>query len=76
MICSVTKAMLIQFIAGKCHIKKQKGRKAALSSYYAWLSCDLLLMPSEAGHMCTHTNIHGQNNIKKPGLCGPGLKVF
>ena len=45
---SVTKAMPIQFIDDKCHIKKWKGCKTALSGYYACLSHDLLLMPSEA----------------------------
>ena len=38
--------MPIQFINGKCHIKKQKRCKTALSSYYACISRDLLLMPS------------------------------
>ena len=42
---SVTKATFIQFIDGKCHIKKQKGCKTALSGYYACLLRDLLLMP-------------------------------
>ena len=44
----VTKAMVIQFIDGKCHIKKQKSRKTTLSGYYVCVSCDLLLMPSGA----------------------------
>ena len=38
----VTKAMAIQFIDGKCHIKKQKSCKTVLSDYYACVSLDLL----------------------------------
>ena len=45
---SVTKATPIQFIDDKCHIKKWKGCKTALSGYYACLSHDLLLMSSGA----------------------------
>ena len=53
----VTKAMAIQFINGKCHIKKQKSSKTALSSYYACVLCDLLLMPLGQTHTHTHANI-------------------
>ena len=52
----VTKATAIQFIDSKCHIKKQKSCKTALSDYYASVSCDLLLLiPSGWTH--THANI-------------------
>ena len=76
MTCIVTKAMAIQFIDGKCHIKKRKSRKTALSSYYACVSRDLLLMPSGAyththTHTCKHTDILGRNDLKKPGAHGP-----
>ena len=54
MMSSVTKATPFQFINGKCHIKKWRGYKTALSGYYAFLSCDLLLMPLGAG---THTHM-------------------
>ena len=69
MTCSVTKATAIHFIVGKCHVKKWKSCKTALSGYYAWLTFDLLLRPSRAD---THTyiNVHGQNNFKKPGMHG------
>ena len=49
----VTKATAIQFIDSKCHIKKRKSRKIALSGYYACVSRDLLLVPSVAD---THTH--------------------
>ena len=50
-----TKAKPIQFIDGKCHIKKRKSHKTALSGYYAYVSHDLLLMPSGADtHLLTH----------------------
>ena len=52
----VTKATAIQFINGKCHIKKQKSRKTALSGYYVCASRDLLLMSSGADTH-THANI-------------------
>ena len=71
--CSVTKAIPIQFIDGKCHIKKWRGRKTALSSYYACLSCDLLIMPWGQTH--TYSNIHGQSDFKKPGTCRPVARV-
>ena len=50
---TVTKATAIQFIDGKCHIMKRKSRKAALSSYYACVLCDLLLMASGWTHKYT-----------------------
>ena len=49
----VTKATAIQFIDGKCHTQKQKSSKTALTGYYAYVSRDLLLMPSGAD---THTH--------------------
>ena len=50
---SAIKAMPIQFIDSKCHVKKWKSCKIALSSYYTCLSRDLLLMPLRAD---THTD--------------------
>ena len=52
---TVTMAMAIQFITGKCHIIKQKSYKTALSSYYAYVSHDLLLMASGRTHTYTPT---------------------
>ena len=52
---SVTKATSIQFIDSKIRIKKQRGRKTALSGYYACLSRDLSLMALGAD---THTHTH------------------
>ena len=46
MMCSVTKATPIQLINSKCHIKKRKCRKIALSGYYACCSRNLLLKAS------------------------------
>ena len=76
---SVTKATPIQFIDSKSRIRKRRGRKIALSSYYACLSRDLLLMASGAD---THiyTKVRGRNDFKKPGArghspCAPGLKT-
>ena len=80
---SVTKAMPIQFVYGKCHIKKRKGHKTALFGYYACLSCDLLVMSLGADththNTHIHTDVHGRNNFKKPGvqafsMRAPGLK--
>ena len=37
-VCNISaprKATAIEFIDGKCHIKKQKNHKTALSGYYA-----------------------------------------
>ena len=60
MMGSVTKATPIQFINGKSRIKKRKGRKSALSGYYACLSCDLLLMALGADTQThTYTNVRG-----------------
>ena len=70
---SVTKAMPIQFINSKRRIKKQRGRKTALFGYYVCLSHDLLLMalkPDTHTYTHTYTNVHGQNDFKKPGMCG------
>ena len=76
---SVTKAMPIQFIDGKSCIKKRKGCKTALSSYYTCLSRGLLLMASGR----THTHIHQRSRTKQfqetrrvlaEGLRAPGLK--
>ena len=55
MMHSATKATSIQFIDGKCHIKKQEIRKMALSGYYTCLSGELLLMPLGVD---THTHTH------------------
>ena len=77
---SVTKATAIHLIVGKCHVKKQKSCKTALSGYYAWLSFDLLLMPSRAD---THTHIHQcswtkqfqeTRHARAAGPSAPGLK--
>ena len=64
--CSVTKAMPIQFINGRSHIKKWRGHKTTLSGYYACLSRDLLLMALGADTH-TYTNIRRLSNFKKPG---------
>ena len=46
---SVTKAMPIKFVHGKCHIKKWKAVKLPYPvSYYACLSHNLFLIPLEA----------------------------
>ena len=47
-----------------------KEMESALSSYYAYVSCNLLLMALEVD---THTyiNICRQNDFKKPSACGP-----
>ena len=71
---SVTKVMPIQFMNSKCHIKKRKSCKTALSSYYACLSHDLLLMPLGVDR---HTHIYQRSQEKrvqetrhmKPGAC-------
>ena len=61
---SVTKATPIQFIDGKSCIKKRKGRKTALSGYYACLSRDLLLMALGADRH-THTHMHQRSQTKR-----------
>ena len=53
---TVTKAMIIQFIDGKCHIMKRKSCKTVLSGYYTCVSRDLLLMALGADTH-THTNV-------------------
>ena len=58
---TVTKATAIQFIDGKCHIMKQKNHKTALSSYYACVSCDLLLMALRAD---TQTDKHTHTDVQ------------
>ena len=71
MTCSVTKAKAIHFIDGMCHVQKWKSCKTTLSGYYAWLSFNLLLMPSRADtliHQCSWT-------IKKPGMQGLKAKA-
>ena len=59
---SVTKATAIHFIDSKSHLKKWRGRKTALSGYYACLSRNLLLMASGAD---THTHIHQRSRTKQ-----------
>ena len=54
----VTKATAIQFINGKCHIKKRKSHKTVLSGYYACVLCDLLLLPSGRTHTHIQTRMH------------------
>ena len=66
----VTKATPIQFISGKCHIKKHKGCKTALSSYYACFSCNLLLMSSGVDTR-THTPMFMDKMISRSQVCGP-----
>ena len=56
--CIVTRATAIQFIDGKCHIKKRKSYKTALSDYYACVSCDLLLMPWGRTHTYIQAHTH------------------
>ena len=71
---------LIQFIDSKSCIKKRRGLKTALSSYYACLSRDLLLMASGAD---THIHIKQRSQTKRfqetrrRGLCPrePGLII-
>ena len=60
--CSVTKATLVQFIDGKCHIKKQKNHETALSGYYTCLSRDLLRINVLGGG---HTHIHQRSWMKQ-----------
>ena len=60
--CIVTKATAIQFIDGKCHIKKQKSCKTALSGYYTCVSRNLLLMPSGTDRQ-TDTHIDAQTKL-------------
>ncbi len=86
---SVTKAMPIQFINSKRHIKKQRGRKTALFGYYACLSHDLLLMalkPDTHTHTRTHIPMFtdkmisrnqaraGCRHAQAAGPRAPGLK--
>ena len=79
--CIVTKATAIQFIDGKCHIKKWKSCKTALSGYYACVSHDLLLMPSGVDtHMQTYQRLWTKRfqKTRHPWACGPhapGLKI-
>ena len=79
MTCSVNKVTAIQFIVGKCHVKKRKNCKTALSSYYVWLSCDLLLlMPSGAdAHVHQHSwtkKFQETRHAQATGPCPPSLK--
>ena len=61
MMCCVTKPLSIQFINGKCHVKKQKSCRIGLTEYYACFSHELLLMPSGQ----THTHIHQLSGQKQ-----------
>ena len=73
---SVTKVMSIQFINGKSRIKKRRGCKTALSSYYACLSRDLLLMASGADtHTHTHTQTFADEMISRNQARGPVAHV-
>ena len=79
----VTKATAIQFINDKCHIKKWKSRKTALSGYYACISCDLLLMALGADtHTCVQTyrrswtkRFQESRRARAAGLHTPGFKI-
>ena len=76
---SVTKATPIPFIDSKSFVKKRRGHKTALSSYYACLSRYLLLMASGADTH-TYTNVRRRNDFKKPDTHelhprSPGLKL-
>ena len=63
--CYVTKAMLIHFINGKCHI-----RKLMRSDNYRCISCELLNIDAlGGGHTHTYTNLFNKSNFKKPGTC-------
>ena len=64
MMDDVTKATPIQFINSKSRIKKRRGRKTALSGYYACFSCDLLLIASGADTH-THTHTHQRSRTKR-----------
>ena len=81
MTCIITKATTIQFIDGKCHIKKWKSCKTVLFCYYAYVSCDLLLMPSGADtHMQTYQCLQMKQfqetrHMQAAGLHSPGLKI-
>ena len=57
MVHIVTKATAIQFINGKCLLKKRKSCKTTLSGCYASVSYDLLLMPLEVDTHITHAHI-------------------
>ena len=74
MIRTVTKAMVIHFIDGKCHIIKRKSHKTALSGYYACVSCDVLLMASGADTH-THTDVRTKTISRNQALRlhAPGL---
>ena len=66
MTSNITKATPIQFTDGKSRIKKRRGRKTALSGYYACLLRDLLLMASGADtHTHTHTHTHTYTNVHR-----------
>ena len=62
--------MPIQFINGKCHIKKQKSCRTGLTGYYTYLSCEWLLMlfGTDAHtymHTCTYVyQLPGAQKIK------------
>ena len=76
---SVTKAMPIQLIDGRSHMKKWRCCKTALSGYYAYFSCDVLLIPLGAD---THTNTPtfadetiSRNQARAAFGHAPGLKI-
>ena len=66
---SVTKATPIQFIDSKSRIKKRRDYKTALSSYYACLSRDLLLMASGWTHTHIHTPTFADEMISRNQAC-------
>ena len=60
---TVTKAIAIQFINGKCHnYNETKSHKTDLSGYYACVSHDLILMALGAD---TQTHIHIPMHLQK-----------
>ena len=64
------------FIDGKCHIKQIKGCKTGLTSYYACLSCELLLMPLGQTHTYAHTNFSDKCNLYELGHPLASLKIL
>ena len=71
---AVTKTTPIQFIDGKCHIRKQKSCRTGLASYYAYSPRELLLTPSGWTHTHTLTSwtkaiTRYQKHALQAGLC-------